>query len=272
MKKLYKYILLIAFTVLGYNCQEDVVDNISGGFIQLANDSSLSIAENSPDNVISLEIILGQEQSSDVTVNFDVTGDSSRFSITPSGGSITIPQGESSATLDITVINNFNTDGDADIVITLLPSSDLPIGIGGENVASVSKTITIVDDDCPLTINDWVGTYSVEEVITGGPNTGLALATAFGEFYSLDLALQPGDVTGTKLVVTNLGNEFLPNGTVITLLSCSSSISLEPSPVVVALFTDFTATSSTYTESNFVITVDGDLGATRQYQFVLTKM
>jgi hypothetical protein len=272
MKKIFKFIIL-AVTVVTFSCDEYenlVYNGPQSGFVQLSDDAAVNILESSSPVVV--EFILDGPRNEAVTVNFDVTADDpARYELTP-GTSVVIPAGETSGEVIVTPVNNFDTDGDIDVVLRLAESSSVSVGIGGENVNSVEKRITISDDDCPLDIDSFVGVYSVEEVITGGPNTGLALATAFGEFYQLTLTLDPDDASGTRLIITNNGNEFLPDGTAIGFLSCSGTVQLDPDPVLLAIFANFSVTGSSYTEDTNVIFCEGNLGTSRQYEFTLTKI
>lgn len=137
-----------------WSCDEDLLIFSNDGFVQLEETVSATVIENSGESV-SITAILGSPQASPTVVTFDITGtaESSRFTLTP-GASISIPAGESSGTVLLTPIDNEDIDGDVDVILTLSTSSGLPIGIGGEGLESVSKTITIVDDNVPC--NDYV--------------------------------------------------------------------------------------------------------------------
>jgi len=268
---LIKISALILTFVITFSCDEDIPGSIGGQFIQLADASDSSISENSSDSVI-IEVILGQPQSSDITVNFEVTGDASRYSVSPAS-SLVIPQGETSGTIEFSPTDNFESDGEATIVLALLASSDLPIGIGGTPNA-VSKSITIDDDDCPITIEDWVGTYSVAEVFTSGANEGLTLSGAFGEVYQIELALAPNDPTGTQVVVANSAgfDTYITDGIVMTFLTCSSSVSFDTGVLTLrGGWGDHELENSPYNEGAFTITGNGPVGNFGPYEWVWTK-
>ncbi|GGI55693.1 hypothetical protein GCM10011444_00020 [Winogradskyella haliclonae] len=249
---------------------ENPIYTNSAGFIQLESVATINVVESSPDD-IEINYILDGPKSEAVNVEVMVTSDDdSRYEVV-SGTSLTIMPGETSVTFTMRPVNNFDTDGNIDVSVTLTESSSLPIGIGGENANNVTRIVTIADDDCPFDINDWVGTFDVDEVITGGPNTGLPLAVAFGETYLMDFALDPTDMTGSKIVMTNLGNEFLPDGTVFTFLSCDGIVTMTPETEVVALFTTWSIDTSSYNEADFSITAEGPLGASRTYEMIFTK-
>lgn len=266
------FLSVIAFTACEEN--EDPTIDFGEGFVQLsATSGTLSEDNGAP---IVTKVLLGNDGTNPngVTVNFTVTSsDDSRFTVTPSSGTIEIPAGEFSADILIEPVDNVVADGDVEIVLELSTSSDLPVGIAGEGVVAVTRTITLVDDDCPVDSNAFVGTFTVEEVFTSGTNEGLALASAFGENYQIELTPQPGDISGTRFILNNSAgfDTYIANGTVITLLTCSGTVSFGAETVNIALFADMTIESATYDEGAGTITVDGPLGNFGPYQFKLTR-
>ena len=272
MKK-YLYILFASLGLL-VSCEEDLVVFDEGdGFIQFSS-SSASIGEGALEPSVSTVILGAGENPDGVTVNFTITADDpSRFTIEPSTGTLTIPAGEFSADITITPVDNVTVDGDMDIVLDLTTSSSLPVGIGGEGLQAASKTVTLIDDDCPVDINNFIGTYDVSEIFTSGTNEGLTLAGAFGESYQIEMVAQPGDDTGTKLVITNSAgfNTYLTDGTVMTLQACPGTVAFEPLPLNVALFADLTIEEAVFNEDQSKITVRGPLGGFGPYEFVLTR-
>lgn len=273
MKKIF-YIALVSLGLL-VSCDEDlIVYDTETGFIQFASTSS-SIEEAALGGPSVTTVLLGDgENTSGVTVNFTVTAsDPSRFTVEPSNGTLTIPAGQFSGDIVITPIDNVVVDGNMDITLELTSGSSVPVGIGGEGMQAASKTITLIDDDCPVDLAQFTGTFDVDEVFTSGVNEGLSLAAAFGESYQLELTAQPGDATGTKVVITNSPgfNEYIPDGTVFTLQACPGTVGWDPNPVNIAVFADMTIEVSTFNEGQGKITADGPLGGFGPYQFVLTK-
>ena len=149
--------LLLCVSALTGCDPESVVFN-NTDFIQLSDDSATSVTENSGETVTVTALLAGPKSES-VTVNFDVTGDASRFTLSP-GTSVTIPAGETSGSISFTPVDDDEINGDVDIVIALSASNSLGIGLGGEGLSAVSKTITIVDDNVPC--NDYVLTISTD--------------------------------------------------------------------------------------------------------------
>ncbi|NNF18689.1 MAG: hypothetical protein HKN61_02840, partial [Flavobacteriaceae bacterium] len=199
--------------------------------------------------------------------------DPSRFTVEPSNGTLTIPAGQFSADITITPIDNVLVDGNMDIVLEITSGSSVPAGIGGEGLQAATKTITLVDDDCPVDLAQFTGTFDVDEVFTSGLNEGLTLAGAFGQSYQLELTAQPGDATGTKVVITNSPgfDQYIPDGTVFTLQACPGTVDWETNPLNIGLFADMTIEVSTFNEGQGTVIADGPLGGFGPYQFVLSK-
>jgi hypothetical protein len=256
------------------SCEEDLIIYDEGdGFVQFSS-SSGSIEEGALEPSISTVLLGAGENPDGVTVNFTVTADDpSRFTVEPADGTVTIPAGEFTADITITPVDNITVDGDMDIVIDLTTASSLPVGIGGEGINFASRTVTLVDDDCPVDINNFIGTYNVAEVFTSGVNEGLSLAAAFGEAYQIEMVAQPGDDTGTKLVITNSAgfNTYLIDGTVMTLQACPGTVTFDPLPLNVALFADLNIEEAVFNEDQSRIRVSGPLGGFGPYEFVLTR-
>lgn len=282
MKKINNKFLLIfsmvaalVFTSCGE--QENITFDNNNGFVQFAQ-TKASIVENSTEPIVVTVLFGGSadQNSTGVTVNFDLTSsDASRYSIMPAGGSLMIPAGEVEANIILTPINNLFVDGNADISIALATSSSVPVGLAGAGLAFNTLEITIVDDDCPISINDFVGTYSVDENFTAGNNSPFGLNDFFGESYQLEMALDPTDVVGNKLIVTNSAgfDQYLPDGTVLAFDTCNGKVTFDgANSVNVALFRDFNYTGSTYNETDFIIKATGPLSSFGEYQFTFTKM
>jgi hypothetical protein len=91
-----------------------------------------------------------------------------QFTITDKG-KVTIPAGAHQADIALTPVDNTVRDGDKEILITLTSVSDAAVNVGYPGPAAASKThaVTIQDDDCPLVLEDFVGSYDVTIGQTG---------------------------------------------------------------------------------------------------------
>ncbi len=271
-----KYISLIVLALVALtSCEKELlVYDTPNGFIQLSAESG-SITEDTTTPIVT-QVLLGKgTNESGVSVSFTVTSsDPSRYTVSPSTGTIDIPAGEFSADIEITPVDNVAADGDVDVIIELSSSNSLPIGIGGEGNFNTTRTITIVDNDCPVDINAFVGTFTVFENFTDGPNSPFGLVDFFGESYQVEMALQAGDASGTKVVVTNSAgfNTYLTDGTVFQFLACSGTILIEGGNPIVAEFAPLVVEGSSYDESIGELQVTGRLGPQfGPYQFTFTR-
>lgn len=269
-------ILMSAFVLLMIvtSCEEDIpLYDTPNGFLQVPTATG-TIAENAGEEIVTRVLLGRSTNESDLTVNFTVTSsDASRYTVVPSTGTIVIPAGEFSAEISLTPINNFDTDGDLDVTIQLLESDGVPVGIGGEGVYLDKRVITVVDDDCPITIEDWVGTYTVFENFTAGVNAPLGLNNFFGESYQVEMSLPANDITNAKVIINNSPgfDTYINNGTVMSFLTCSKTVNFDAGFPQVALFRVFQFTGSSYNDSDFVVQCTGPLATFGEYQFTLTK-
>lgn len=277
MKNIVRLFALASLVVVATSCEEQE-NLVYGGpdFIQFANASSSGTETDGAASPFVTTVLVGSDSNdAGVTVNFTVTSsDPSRYSVSPAGGTLEIPAGEFSGEILITPVNNLDVDGDLEITITLQESSSLPAGLGGEGVNLASKTITLIDDDCPIDIDAFVGTFAVSENFTAGVNSPFGLADFFGEAYQLELSLAPGDVTGTKVEINNSAgfNVYIDDGTIMSFNACPGTISFDAGFPVVALFTTFVYDASTYDEATSVIQATGPLASFGPYQFTFTRI
>jgi hypothetical protein len=194
---------LMLLLVVGCDDYNSEAESWDQGFAQLDNDAPVSILENSGDEV-EIIILLGGPQSTDTQINLDITGDASRYMI--SDESPIIAAGDTSATVILTAIDDDEINGDVEVLVTLSTNSDVPIGVVGQGLRKVSKSITIVDDNVPC--NDYVVTvitdfwanethwYIInddtgERVLEGGGD----LSNGFGQVITEEITLPDGCYT-----------------------------------------------------------------------------
>ena len=275
MKQVLKILTFSVIVLFGISC-EDLGDDrqydVGDGFVQL-NTATGIITEDATDPLITTVQLGSGENSSGVTVDFTVTSpDPSRYTIEPASGTLEIPAGEFTADIALSIVPNIIVDGNIDVTIELTGAS-VPIGLVGEGNFGVSRVITIVDDDCPIDIDAFVGTFDVSENFTAGVNSPLGLSDFFGEVYQVELSLAPNDPSGTKVVINNSPgfNVYIPDGTVMSFLTCDGEVNFDAGFPTVALFATFAYTASSYDEENGVIQCTGPLANFGDYQFTFTK-
>ena len=161
MKNKIKY--LVTFIVIFFfvtSCEEDLtVYTPDSSWAQLSSSTASSIGESSSTGK-TIKVQLGTVSNEDgQSFEFTVTGDSSRFSVSPSDGKIVFGPKAYEATITITPIDNNISDGNAEITLTLVGDN---VGTGGDGVDLTSVKLTIVDDDCPIVIDEtetWIAQY-----------------------------------------------------------------------------------------------------------------
>tara|TARA_R110002051_G_scaffold318824_2_gene401729 strand:+ start:1458 stop:2333 length:876 start_codon:yes stop_codon:yes gene_type:complete len=196
--KLFIFTIVIAFS----SCEEEknITLDVGPGFVQF-DGASASLPEEST-NAVTVTVLYGNTAESNtngINVNFTLEGaNASRINITPSNGTLVIPAGETSADITIESIDNIDVDGNLEFTINLSADSDVPVGIAGEALQNVSYAITIIDNDCPIVLEDMQGTYSGTDnwyASAGGP-----LSVSFAASYD-----------GTTYLTTGLGHVWLAN-------------------------------------------------------------
>jgi hypothetical protein len=179
----------------------------------------------------------------------------------------TMPVGEVFGKIPVDFVDN----GSAyEVEVTLLSSSNPNYTVGlSDNTKKVAHTFKV----CGFLLDEWIGTYSVEEAFIEGGNTGLSLGSFFRESYQIDVTADPSDAVGTSLILANSPgfNNYLEPNLIVTFDTCNPNLFVNAEPLI-ALFSELTIESSTYDSSARTITVIGQLGPFGTYRFILTKM
>lgn len=161
MKNNLKFILA-AFIVTAFftSCEEElIIYTPESSYAQLGSSNPITMSENLSSGT-QIKVLLGTaDPSNGGTFNFNVTGDTSRFSVTPSNGVIEFQGGAIESMITVTPIDNSVSDGNANLKVSLTGDN---IGPGGTGLSLTSVDITIVDDDCPTLIDEtetWISQY-----------------------------------------------------------------------------------------------------------------
>lgn len=190
MKKNISLILSLLVVLTLASCgEEELVIFDKTPFIQLENETGQTTEDSNP--VVTRVFLGSADNPNGTTVNFTVTSsDPSRYTVSPASGVIEIPAGEFSANITISPIDNLAVDGNVDIILALTPTNGIPVGLGGEGLKFASKSIKIVDNDCPFVIADFVGAYDLTMTL------GFGFIYAAGT-YALDATIQAGTLPNT---------------------------------------------------------------------------
>ncbi len=161
MKNNFKFLTTILVSLLFLtSCEEDVlVYTPESSYAHLTSSTSATMGESSTTGK-TINVVLGTvSNDSGESFDFTVTGDSSRYTVTPADGKVVFSAGSYEATITVTPVDNTVSDGNADLTITLTGEN---VGVGGDGVDLTSVTVTIIDDDCPIVIDDtasWIAQY-----------------------------------------------------------------------------------------------------------------
>lgn len=194
--------------------------------------------------------------------------------VSGSGGTVFVDPTDATRANAAIVLNFSNIANISDQIIFDVVLTGVDVAGVGVGVDDSSITTFRISTPCPIDINGIAGTYDVSEVFTSGVNEGLSLAAAFGESYQLELTVNTNDLTGTQVFINNSPgfDVYINNGTIATFDTCGGTVSFSADPLPVGGgFAGFAITSTSYTESPFMITADGTLGNFGPYQFILTK-
>ncbi len=150
--KLIKAGLMSLVVLLAVGCDGDDtgVATYSTTFAQLDDDDPVTILENSGE-IVEILVVLGGPQASDTQIEFDVTGDATRYLLSPT--SLSIPAGQTSGIITVSAVDDDEINGDLEVVVALSTSSSVAVGLVGQGSGSISKTISIIDDNIPC--NDY---------------------------------------------------------------------------------------------------------------------
>ncbi len=176
MKKI-RYINLLAIAGLlfvAFACDQADGRQIFEGpyYVQLTSASS-SISEADTTTTVSIQISnVGPTLTSDIIVTYSTEGSTAvegvdyELAAGQTSGQIVIPAGEHFATLDLNTINNSVADGVKTLDITLV-SADNGLS-AGSGAIGVNHSLTISDDDCPLDLTTFPGSYDLDFTHTVG--------------------------------------------------------------------------------------------------------
>tara|TARA_Y200000002_G_C22684797_1_gene665545 strand:- start:41 stop:853 length:813 start_codon:yes stop_codon:yes gene_type:complete len=175
MKNNFKYLITVLVSLLFLTaCEEDLlVYEPDSTFAQLASSTASTMSEGATTGK-AIKVVLGAGSNTNgATFDFNITGDSARFTVSPSNGKVEFGAGSYEATITVTPVDNSISDGNADLTISLTGEN---IGVGGDGIDLTSVKLTIIDDDCPIVIDDtalWTAQYLYS--LTGPPATEIAL-------------------------------------------------------------------------------------------------
>jgi len=222
MKKYIKHlVLLTAFVSMLTSCEEDTVTYNGKNFVSLNSVAStrLNFRENAGTSEIPVNIAFAR--STDLVVNYTLTSEVAQTGVhynDLTGGSVTIPAGETSANIRIQVIDNEDIDASKPLFLTLTDVSDSDVSLGLTDRGSIYKRFLIVNNDCTTNFDIWVGALKI--------TMDAAVTDATGDFNEdgecnillVDGVLHPNGAPDAPITFTfTPSSPNSPTGTIVAL-------------------------------------------------------
>jgi PKD repeat protein len=238
-----------------------------------------------------------ENTSAPLTVNYVLTGTAATngTDYTKLSGTITIPQGSSSAVITVTPVDDEEFEGPETLVLTISPSSSYKVG------SPASATLTIVDNDLPAVtvatttpnILESAGTVKGEFKFSRTGVTSSALVVSYAVSGSatsgvdyvplpLSVTIPAGAASASIFVTPSDDNEYEGNETIILSLAGSSLYNVaSPNtaritivdndlPVVTVAATDPNASETDSDPGQFTITRTGITNSSLVVYFALS--
>jgi hypothetical protein len=164
MKKFIARILFTAIIGIAASCVPDEYGTTFDykPFVQITT-NAVKVSENTEPAQATVKFqYVGPTLTQDLTVNLSLTLDGPSADITQPPATVVIKAGDFSATSVVTFKDNFVNDGNKVLTIQMLSTSSEAVAIATPLTAKDKGVVTIVDDDCPFDINDYVGTYKLD--------------------------------------------------------------------------------------------------------------
>lgn len=159
-----KILLLLSISVLIFSCESIETTNLGTDTKWIQFDkAAMSITESNPMPLMVPVLFASDSNENGIDINFSYTSSvPTGFTVSPASGVLNIPAGEFVGYIEVTPMDDSVAGGDIVLDFTL-ENNTLPTGIAGENIYNHITKVTINDDDCPLDMMSFAGTYSALE-------------------------------------------------------------------------------------------------------------
>ena len=279
MKNLTHYsIILFLVGLLATSCDDIETEAVFSDSFVIFDEASITILENDAAARNIAITMAGPLLSSDLTIdyNVDVVSGSENDFMLSGTGTVTIPAGEVTTSLSLTPVDNLFSDGDKEIVLTITSVSEsIPIGLPGPANNNASVAITIGDDDCPVDLASFEGTYSMTVLgAVGAAFEGFDLCAADTRDCSGNVTFSVDDSDPVGVSAT-LEHASFGSSYGIKFITCSKQVEAI-TPLTSWFGNDVWnmqqgATLGTYNEDSKAITIIGILGTNGDFEITLTK-
>ncbi|MEI9921969.1 MAG: hypothetical protein WDO14_24720 [Bacteroidota bacterium] len=157
-------ILLIALIGIAISCIPNEYGDVFpySPFVQITT-PAVKISENAePAQATVTFQYVGPTLTQDLTVNLGVTLDGPGDDVTLPASTVVIKANEFTGSTVVTFEDNVVNDGNKVITIQMLSTSSDVVSIATPLTAKDKSVVTIVDDDCPFDISEYVGSYKLD--------------------------------------------------------------------------------------------------------------
>ncbi len=235
----------VVVTLTGTN-DADVTINGSANqaTITIADDDTTQVAisvsdgdASEPDNDGQFTVSIGKASDKDTAVSYTVTGTaSSGADYVALPGTVTILAGQTSATIDVTVLDLPLLEDDETVVVTLTGTSDTDVTIDS---TSAVATITIADDDTAT------ASISIADGDAAEPNDDGQFTVSISQVSDKDTVVSY-TVTGTATA----GDDYITLPGTVTILAGQTSATIDLTVVDSALLEDAETVTVTLTATD----------------------
>ena len=210
----------------------------------VANDATAA----EPSNNGQFTVSIGLESSTDTEISYTISGTATAANdYTTLTGTVTIPAGSTSATIDVLVINDNILEASETVTITLdaIDSGDVNISIG----TPVDATVTIADEDTALV------SISANDAVASEPSNDGQFTVSISNASDVDTDISyliTGTATATSDYTTLTGTVTIPAGSTSAIIDVTvvDDTILETSETVIV-------TLNTITSGDADTTIDG---------------
>ncbi|MEO1049272.1 MAG: YHYH protein [Bacteroidota bacterium] len=214
MKRLTLLVAVCLAPMLLMNCGDDEAPDNQFMAVVTVTASDATATEGADNASFTIQLDRTNDSGTNLTISYSLTGTAtSGDDFTALTGSVSIPNGQNSATIDVMVIDDSEDEIDETVILTL--SSTLPTGVslGG----SSNATVTIIDNDDPDTGFTAVVTVTAPDAsATEGSDDGrfsvrLDQSNSSGAGINISYAVSGSATSGSDFTALS-GTVTIPNG------------------------------------------------------------
>jgi hypothetical protein len=212
MKKIFSIFALAALFLTSCSEVEEPNLGLKNQWLQF-DKTDYTISEGAGTTIKIPVMLAGSSNPNGLDVKFNVTSTSpTAYTIAPSNGVLRIEPGKFVAYIEVTPVNN---DLIADDVVLDFTFGDnaVSIGLAGENRENKTTKLTIIEDDCPFDVNEFVGTYrALEEgyLNTAGEQVYYDVVATLGTGPDTIVLKNLWDVGGSSTATLDFSNPASP--------------------------------------------------------------